>query len=317
MKYLNDKENLKLLVQLLLAFVIGALLSYLHPLLGIGVSFLMVVLFIVQFLNQREQRVNNLKLFLQKLNEGDYTYDIEAYQEGELAKLQAELNRTTVHLKSMNLKLTQQHDFLKQALEDISHQLKTPLASLLILNELQNQEDDLVFQSHHQILRLKTLIDRLLRLIKLEAQTETFKLETIPVTDLIEDVLMSMQPLIDEAKLDIILKLEDSACLCDVSKSQEALLNVLSNKLRYAKTKIEITTISQGLSTLIHISDDGDAIAKVYRERIFERFFTLAGASSNTLGIGLAIAKAIMLNQDGDLYLVDGNTFTFQFQRFQ
>lgn len=317
MKYLNDKENLKLLVQLLLSFVIGTLLSYLHPLLGIGVSFLLVVLFIFQFLNRREQRVNNLKRFLQKLNEGDYTYDIEAYQEGELAKLQAELNRTTVHLKSMNLKLIQQHNFLKQALEDISHQLKTPLASLLILNELQNQEDDLVFQSHHQILRLKTLIDRLLRLIKLEAQTEVFKLETISVADLVEDTLMSMQPLIDEAKLDIILKLEDSACLCDVNKSKEALLNVLSNKLRYAKTKIEITTTSQGLSTLIYISDDGDAIAKIHRERIFERFFTLAGAGSNTLGIGLAIAKAIMLNQDGDLYLADGNTFVFKFQRFQ
>jgi len=64
------------------------------------------------------------------MNQGDYPFEIKAYQEGELSKLQSELNKTTIHLQQMNFKLTSQKDTLQKALEDIFHQHKTPIASL-------------------------------------------------------------------------------------------------------------------------------------------------------------------------------------------
>lgn len=105
------------------------------------------------------------------MNQGIYTLDISEYQEGELAKLQAELYKTTVMIKNMNIQLKDQKDTLQKALEDIAHQLKTPLSSVLLLNELQ-EPDELVDRSYEQIGRLKYLVESLLALIKLDANLD-------------------------------------------------------------------------------------------------------------------------------------------------
>lgn len=126
---------------------------------------------IILYIKKREERISAITTQLQKLNNNDYSFDLDAYVEGEVARLQSEIHKTTVNVRQMNLLLIDQAKVMVESLEDISHQLKTPLASLLILNELQDPNGELVMKSNTQIQRLNYLVQSLLKIAKLESKT--------------------------------------------------------------------------------------------------------------------------------------------------
>ncbi len=247
---------------------------------------------------------------MKHLNQGDYQYDIEAYQEGELSKLQSELNKTTISLQQMNDQIIKQHDTLQQALEDISHQLKTPIASLMLLNELQ-EKDELVDKSNEQIQRLSYLVDSLLRLVKLDAGLEIFEYESFKLDHLVDSAMMLI--LANQPDIKFKIEVESLQCYGDFQKSKEALLNVLYNKLRHAKTSISLKSKSEHMSSLLIIEDDGDPV--INRARVFERFYTGDKKNPMSIGIGLAIAKEFMEEQNGSLTLEEENAFVFRFNK--
>lgn len=149
---------------------------------------LLSILFIYSYIKRRDQRVNNLYDDLRELNSSNYSYNFKTYEEGELAKLQNELGKTTITINNMNHKLISQQDALEEGLENVAHQLKTPISSLILLNELQ-EENKLVTKSHDQLQRLNYLSNSLLKLIRLDADLENFELQSISVKNLIKSAL--------------------------------------------------------------------------------------------------------------------------------
>lgn len=310
MKYFVDKENRKLMIGITFHVLVSFILSFYNRYLSYLVLIVMLVLIVYRYIKKRDNRVSELSQYLKRLNQGDYTYEIKAYTEGELSKLQTELNKTTIQMRSMNSNLIQQKDGLHKALEDISHQLKTPIASLLLLNELQTK-DELVIKSKDQLNRLDYLVDSLLRLVKLDANLEDFEKESFHLKDLVLKSISMITPLNQD--IEIHIEIDDLVCIGDFEKSKEALINVLHNKLRHAKSKINILSKSEHLSTVLLVFDDGDAIEN--KEKVFERFYSGDKRDSKSIGIGLPIAKELMERQNGTLTLKDHNTFIFRFNR--
>lgn len=253
MKYFVDKLNLNLMLKLVIAIIFGFLISRINFLVGLLIALLSVGFFIFQYIENREVRVHALQQYLKDLNQGIYSLDISEYQEGELAKLQAELYKTTIMIKNMNIQLKDQKDTLQQALEDIAHQLKTPLSSLLLLNELQ-EPDELVHRSSEQIGRLTYLVESLLALIKLDANLDEFEMDKHSIQDIIDPVTTLIQPQLGTLCLE--MDVHNEICFCDLRKTQEVLLNILNNKTRYAHSKIIIKSKQDSFSTYIMVSDD-------------------------------------------------------------
>ncbi len=269
---------------------------------------------IILYIKKREERISAITTQLQKLNNNDYSFDLDAYVEGEVARLQSEIHKTTVNVRQMNLLLIDQAKVMVESLEDISHQLKTPLASLLILNELQDPNDELVMKSNTQIQRLNYLVQSLLKIAKLESKTEVFNISTFDLGMCIAEVLNIAIP----ASFDLSIRNEvkDIAVIADYNKTVEAILNVITNKIRYAKTTILLTARKHGTNAYLYISDDGEGISKDKRTKLFERFYHSNDTTGGSVGLGLSISKAIMMGQEGKLYIEDENTFVFVFKRF-
>ncbi|QIK69312.1 HAMP domain-containing histidine kinase [Erysipelothrix sp. HDW6C] len=300
MKIIRDRKIKNLFIQLLLLFGLCFLLFKMnYEWLSLGLAFAGTLILVFIFLHNQLRRIESLTFYLKTLNRGDYTYDLDAYVEGELAILHAELNKTTINQKTMNDALVSQKAFLNKSLEDISHQLKTPITSLSILNELQNQEDELVQNSRIQISRLDSLVKSLLKLVQLDAHTMDFNMRPTPLDPYLFEIIETFKPLAHNSNLLLNTSITNHAVLCDPNKTMEAFQNILSNKLRYAKTTITITTQRIGLFTEVRISDDGDAIPISQREKIFERFYSGANKHPESVGIGLSLAREIMNQQGG------------------
>lgn len=310
-----DRNIQHLIKNIILTSIVSTILFFIMPFLALIVGAIGYIFSFHHYLKKRSQGIQELIHFLQRLNRGDYHYNLEAYHEGELQTLQAELHKTMILLKNANFELTQQKKYLQKSLEDISHQLKTPITSLSILNELQDEQDPLVIKSNMQINRLNTLTQSLLYMTKLDAKLIEFKLHKTSTQTLIEDLLAMNMPALNHANLEVIVNDSNFPIICDPHYTLEALHNVLNNKLFYANSVITIETEYTGLRTLIKISDDGETINDIDRDHLFERFYSGSNKRPDSIGIGLAIALETMKQQNASIFIEGNNTFVFSFSQ--
>ncbi len=313
MSHTFDKAVIVLIRNLMITSVISLITFFFIPFLGLILGALGYLISFWYYLKKRSESIQELLTFLQKLNRGDYHYNLEAYDEGELQTLQAELHKTMILLKNANYDLMNQKLFLQTSLENISHQLKTPITSLLILNELQDPEDPLVSKSKVQVERLENLTKSLLHIAKLDAKLIEFKDEPYSTHHLLEQLKTVNAPSLSDNNLNLHIIGNDYPLHCDVQHTLEALNNVMTNKIYYAQSQITIHTSYTGLRTLIKISDDGEAIHSTDRDHLFERFYSGQNKRPDSIGIGLSIAQETMKQMGGNLSLEDDNTFVFSF----
>lgn len=310
---MSNKDTRILIMKLIIHLIISLALLYFNNYLGLFYLFLSNLFTIIKFLRKRDEKVKSIVRYLENLNQGIYEYDISAYEEGELSKLLSELNKTTIHIQNLNLNLIGQKQFLLESLENISHQLKTPISSLLLLNELQDK-NDLVNKSYDQIQRLNYLTESLLKLVRMDANIEEFDIKKNNLKEVVIKSINLMEPQFED--ININLSLIDSECYFDEDKTLEAIINVLNNKSRFAKENIYLDIKETKLHSILYIKDDGGAIDNNTKENIFLRFYSGENKTPKSIGIGLSIAKEIMSSQEGSLYIEGKNTFVFKFTKF-
>src|SRR4030095_8225162 len=141
-------------------------------------------------------------------------------------------------------------------------------------------------------------------LARLDAGTAAFKSELVDVRQLIERALEPLQIPIEIKKQRLEVHGEEDASFTgDLNWSAEALTNVVKNCVEHTPEggRIEITYAANALYAEVTVSDDGEGIASQDLPHIFNRFYRSANAGENTVGIGLALAKAIFNAQGGDI----------------
>jgi signal transduction histidine kinase len=217
---------------------------------------------------------------------------------------------------------------LADSLADISHQLKTPLTSLYVLNDLlsedpseQNREKYLN-RMRSQLKRVEWLVTSLLKLSKLDAGTVTMKREEVYVHTLVEKALESLSIPLDIKMLQLDVDGEKNVKFCgDFNWSCEALINILKNCIEHTpeKGQLRISFDENPLYTVITVKDSGPGIAPEDLPYIFNRFYKGKNAAEDQVGIGLAMAQAIVTKQGGDITVTSennrGSEFTIKFYR--
>lgn len=281
------------------------------------------------FDRQRYKEIETLSGYLRTISNGQYSLDIRDNEEGELSILKNEIYKVTLMLSKQSDYLNQDKKRLADALSDISHQLKTPLTSMLVMIDLLSQQNlteekriEFTGNIEKQLERMDWLLSSLLKLSKIDAGTAIFKKETIVVEDL---VLQSLEPLripIELKNQDLLITGENSVTFIgDQAWTSEALINILKNCVEHtpAEGRISIHYKENPLYTEILIEDTGKGISREDLPNIFKRFYRGKNASKNSIGIGLAMAHTVIESQQGSLdvksELGKGTQFSIKFHK--
>ena len=216
---------------------------------------------------------------------------------------------------------------------NVSHELRTPIAAARALAEtLEAGVDEADQRQHfherltHEIERLGEIVERLLRLSRLESRAEEFDLQPIAVSELLRIAVARLSPVADRAEVMLVAEEEPSGAtgevVTDRERALEVITNLLDNAIRYSPVGGTITLRAEALDQVVRISvrDQGPGILPADRQRVFERFYTADRARTGGAGtgLGLAIARHIVSRLGGEIWVADetpGATLSFTLPR--
>lgn len=289
-------------------------------------STIIVILLIIN--NQHNKKnIQKLTSYLKELNNHNYNLDLKQNNEGELSILKNEIYKTAIILNEQSLNDKKAKESLKNSLEDISHQLKTPLTSInLMIDNLQNdkltskERKELLTKINRKINNINFLVSSLLKLSKFDANTITFNRKYVSLEHLTNEVKENLSALSDLKNINIIINGNKKDKLyCDNIWQTEALTNIVKNCLEHSNPNsvIEISYLTNDIFTKIVIKDNGVGISKKDLPHIFERFYKGDSSSKDSIGIGLSLAKTIIEKDNGNIQVSStinkGTTFTIKY----
>lgn len=250
------------------------------------------------------RKIKKIDQYMNNILNGDYSINIKEYCEGDISNLKNDVYKMTVKLKEQSEMLTKDKKYLEETLEDISHQIKTPLTSMYMINDILTNEKDekirkeFLIKNKNQIERIEWLVISLLKMSRLDSGTVKLKKEKIKVKDLINKAIEPIKVSLDLKSIDLELDLSNDYVLVDINWTSEALLNIIKNAYEHTKDKITITSKNNPLYTEIKITDNGNGIAKKDLKHIFERFYK-GNDNKDSIGIGLNMSKKIINLEQG------------------
>ncbi len=300
-------------------------------------SGLLVILFVCALLGLflkynyvKDKELKQITRYIEEINQRNYKLEIEDISEDELSILKHEIYKTTVMLKEIAENSVKAKLDLKKSLSDISHQLKTPLTSILvILENLIDSPDmeaklrtDFIQDIKREIMNINFLVQSLLKLSKLDSDTVVFLREEIAVRKIIQAAIQNVAVLCDLKNVSVEVENIDAEPMitCDFRWQAEAVTNILKNCVEHSPDggKVIIKVEKNNIYTSISIRDFGDGIDEEDCKHIFERFYKGKNATADSVGIGLALAKAIVEADQGSISVRSGeNGTTFVVKYFQ
>lgn len=291
-----------------------------------SILFCNLLFFIVLY--KESKKIEKLSTDMNHILNGDYSIDIKDYEEGDISNLKNDIYKMTIKLREQTEQSRKDKKYLEEILSDISHQLKTPLTSMYVINDLFLEDKDMdptirrdfLIKNKNQLERIEWLVTSLLKMSRLDSGTETMKKKKVKASDLIENVVEPLKIPI-ELKSQI-LKIEyrkDPTLLIDPNWTREALVNILKNAHEHTKEGgiLEIIVDETPIYFEFIIQDTGCGISKEDLPHIFERFYK-GKENKESIGIGLHMAKKIIMLQQGDIKAnssKEGTTFEIKFYK--
>lgn len=256
------------------------------------------------------ERIRALTLASKKVIEGEYDTVVNENEEGDFSKLVLAFNEMRKTIKSNISELQKEKNFLINILSDISHQLKTPLASLIVYNDImmnkelsREQQKTFLSNTHNQLFRMQSLVYNILKLAKLDAKALKIEKEDESLNDTIQEAIDALENKAGEAMVQISLSYSEEVIFKhDKLWLQEALINIIKNAIEhsYRQGRINIELIENPIYIRIIIEDNGTGIGEDDLPNIFKRFYKASNSRKNdSVGIGLALSKSIIEAHSG------------------
>lgn len=261
----------------------------------------------IGFTAARLAEIRRLSDSLDRILHGMDTELICDSAEGELSVLQSEIRKMTVRLKESADRLSRDKLHLTDSIADISHQLRTPLTSMnIVVSMLAGESDDrrrleLTRSLKQMLMRIDWLIETLLKLSKIDAGAVRFDRSRVSVRELAERAAKPLEASLDVRSQRLEISVADEWFEGDLPWSAEALSNILKNCMEHTPQggAIYVGACRRSIYTEITVRDEGGGIDPADLPNIFERFYKGKNSSDGSVGIGLALARSIIVSQNG------------------
>lgn len=289
--------------------------------------FVITILLFIKYEKKKSKDIQDIINCIEKINHKNYELDIDEMSEDELSILKNEIYKTTIMLKESAENSLKDKLELKDSLSDISHQLKTPLTSILIIldNLLDNPDmdknvrEDFIRDIKREIININFLVQSLLKLSKLDTNTVSFIEKEVNVSNIVKESIKNVSLLSELKNVEIKLNVkEDSIIKCDEKWQIEAISNIIKNCVEhsYDNNSVIVSIMNNKVYTEIKIQDFGEGIDKKDINHIFDRFYKDKNSSHDSIGIGLALSKSIIEKSNGNIFVESsekGTIFTIKY----
>lgn len=239
------------------------------------------------------------------------------YDESELSKLEVKWKRFLTASRLSSVKIEEERNKIKELVSDISHQTKTPLANIMLYSQLlkeqelskeaYNMAEEILIQSE----KLEFLIQSLVKTSRLETGTLKMAPEEYDVRELVRDSIKFVEGSLKKKSICMNVNgnntEEPITAIFDYKWTQEALVNILDNAVKYSPVEssifIEITETQN--FACISVKDEGEGICEEEIPLIFKRFYRGKNVSkAEGVGIGLYLSRQIVEEQSGYIKVV-------------
>ncbi len=277
------------------------------------VAIMILIVFIVSVLIKYGfNNLERLSVNIENLINDKYMIDDDYKEEGVFNRIYSDLNKLS---RSLNIKLRnldKEKESIKGLVTDISHQLKTPLASLKLYNSLLIEEDldeeermEFLTTNKKSIEKLHNLIDSLVNISRLETSMISIKKENKDIKNTLIKAIDSVRVKASLKNIDIIVNdFESKIIPHDTKWTEESIFNILDNAVKYTNIngKIDVEVYETINFYRIDIKDNGIGIDKKEFNNVFKRFYRSEEVNElEGSGVGLYLSRKIVESQGGNI----------------
>ncbi len=277
--------------------------SYICRLAG---AFLLLAGFMVQKRRER-QRVQVLTTYLEQADRGNAPV-FSALGEDALSRLEDQIYKTVTYLYQTREEAVRTKNEFARNLSNIAHQIKTPITAISLQVQTMEDGDSAAKkrgreQMIKQLMRLTHLEEALLLLARLDAGTLVLKKEETDVYTLLMMAADNLQEIFAQSGVSVdIPEFGEMPVMADSDWTMEAFMNLMKNCAEHnAGGRVRCLCEQNPLYTEIRIQDEGAGFDREDLPHLFERFYRGKHAAEGGVGIGLALAKELILRQNGTI----------------
>lgn len=278
--------------------------------------------------NYENKKLEEIIHLIEEINKKNYNLNIKGTDETMISKLKNEMYKTVVMLKNDADNSLKDKLIIKTYLEDISHQLKTPLTVINIsLDNLidnpnmdEKNRNEFISKISKEVTNINNLIQNLLKLSKFDVNVINFVNKSVSIKEFINKIVDKISLIADLKNINIKVNiLNDFNLNIDLNWQIEALSNIVKNAIEHSNENdiVYINCNDNKIYSKIEIINNG-IINDKDLNKIFDRFYTNKKGYSESVGIGLSLAKNIIEKNNGkiDVYSKDGKTiFTIKYYK--
>ncbi len=230
-------------------------------------------------------------------------------------------------IAAANVQIKQLDNFRKEMIANISHDLRTPMSSILGYSEIllqkkaqlsDNKQDKYLNVIMKEAKRLNKMISELFDLSKLEAGEILLSKEQLNIQELAQDILYKYNLAAQEKKVTLLTEFENNLPLitADIRWIDRVLQNLMDNALKFVNEGgfVQFTIFTKGNQLHFKVCNSGECIDEAAIPYIFDRYFKANTTRKDSTGLGLAIVKKIIDLHEGSIICeCNGNVTTFKF----
>lgn len=297
-----------------------------NVILGSFILVLSIILIINK--NYENKKLEEIIHLIEEINKKNYNLNIKGTDETMISKLKNEMYKTVVMLKNDADNSLKDKIIIKTYLEDISHQLKTPLTVINIsLDNLidnpnmdEKNRNEFISKISKEVTNINNLIQNLLKLSKFDVNVINFINKSVSIKEFINKSIDKISLIADLKNINIKVNiLNDFNLNIDLNWQIEAISNIIKNAIEHSDENeiIYINVEDNKIYSKIEVINNG-TINKNEMNKIFDRFYTNKKNCSESVGIGLSLAKNIIEKNNGKIDVIsndDKTIFTIKYYK--
>ncbi|NFM45760.1 sensor histidine kinase [Clostridium botulinum] len=325
----NLNKNIKLKIifimtvsSILAAFVLLVLLLAIHNIIIAPILTIIYIVLLMRYLFKKADYLNEILKATEEMSYGNLDYVIKENGESALGKIAHNINNMKDGYKKSLEEQVKSERLKTELITNVSHDLKTPLTSIINYIDLLKKEDlskdeinGYISVLDRKSKRLKSLIEDLFEASKMSSGAVELNIEKINVTALLKQSIAEFEEKITKSSLELKFKYDNNKTYAnlDGKKTWRVFENLINNIIKYSQpnTRVYIDLIETNTKIIITMKNISRYEMDFSADEIFEKF-KRGDKARNTdgSGLGLAIAKSISELQGGNLnIIIDGDLF--------